>query len=278
MSDKNKGKIVILACVIIIAISLLIAFILPLSELFVENDEIAIIEISGPISYDSNSKNISVDSIESGINSAINNPNIKAIVFEINSKGGSLVASEEISKNIKSSKKPTVAWISDRGISEAYLIASSADIIIATPSSAIGGIGLSFLNSTKYSKIGIDGYYNPLLLNTTYKVSKSVNKNSFKSSKLANSQEMMNQDYSYLIKLISQNRKLKANYVSKISNSKVYNGNEALTVKLIDKLGDKQKAIEIAASKAKINNYTVIKYPEDKKSQLTTFLNKKMNS
>ncbi len=260
MSENNTNLAIIVCIVIVIAI-LLVAFTLPVTELIDEN-EIAVIKINGDINY-INSTN--VDYIENGIKDANDNPNVKAILIEVNCKNGSLVASEEISKMIKESNKTTVSWISDYGLSEGYLIASSADIVIATPSSAIGGIGISFEDSTKYSNKKISGHYDSSL----------INKN-IKSSNL-NPQEMINQDYSYFIKLIAKNRGLKASYISKIANSKVYNGNEALKLKLIDKIGDKEKAIKITASKANIKEYRIVYYPQDQSTKLTTFLNNKWN-
>lgn len=247
---SNKYKLIGLAGIIIIAIILLVALTLPLTGMFTSN-EIAIVQINGEISYDSNStENISIESIESGINDANNNQNVKAIIIEINSKGGSLVASEELSKLIKSSKKPTVAWISDYGLSEAYLVASGADTIVATHSSAVGGVSLKLADNTKYNH----------------------------NSNLDKSASMIKQDYKYLIKEIAKNRGLKVEQFYGISADEVYNGNEALKVKLIDKVGDKEKAIKIAASKANLTNYTLVKYPKDSTTQLTSFLNQKMNS
>lgn len=238
---SEKCKLIGLGAIIIIAICLLVAFTLPLSDLvFDNNDEIAIIQINGEISYDNSSKNyISIENVEDGIKEANKNPSVKSIVIEINSQGGSLVASEEIAKLIKSSEKPTVAWVGDSATSEAYLIASSADTIVATPTSVVG------INSIN-------------------------NKN------LTKSKSMLNQDKKYLIKLIAKNRGLKLNQVSKIA--KKYNGKEALNIKLIDKVGDKDKAIEIASSKANLEYYTVVNYPKDQNTQLTSYINNKMNS
>ncbi|MDO5849965.1 MAG: S49 family peptidase [Methanobacteriaceae archaeon] len=264
--SENNANLAIIACIVVIIAILLMAVTLPVSELINDN-EIAIIEINGNINYVTNSTNSSVDYIETGIKDANDNPNVKAILIEVNCKKGSLVASEELSKIIKESKKPTVSWISDYGLSEGYLIASSADTVIATPYSAIGGIGKSFEDSTKYSHNKISGQYNSSL----------INKNKLKSSNLLNPQEMINQDYTYFIKLIAQNRGLKASYVSKIANSKVYNGNEALKLKLIDKIGDKEKAIKITASKANLTDYHVVIYPQDQSTKLTSFLHDKWN-
>ena len=94
------------------------------------------------------------------MNEANSNPNVKAIVLDINSKGGSQVACEEIADDIKKSSKPVVAYIGDKGLDESYLLASSADAIVASPSSSVGGIGLSFIDSNKYSKTKLTGVYN----------------------------------------------------------------------------------------------------------------------
>lgn len=259
--SENNTNLRVIACIVVVIAILLVAFTLPVTELIDEN-EIAVIKINGDINY-INSTN--VDYIENGIKDANDNPNVKAILIEVNCKNGSLVASEEISKMIKESNKTTVSWISDYGLSEGYLIASSADTVIATPSSAIGGIGISFEDSTKYSNYKLSGHYDSSL----------INKNS-KSSNLK-PQEMINQDYTYFIKLIAKNRGLTASYISKIANSKVYNGNEALKLKLIDKIGDREKAIKITALKANITDYRIVNYPQDQSTKLTTFLNNKWN-
>ena len=245
---NNKSKLIGLGCIIIIAIGLLVALTLPLTDLVVDNNrEIALIQINGEISYDHNATDkMSIDNIEAGITDANNNPSVKAIVFEVNSQGGSLVASEEITKLIKSSKKPTVAWISDYGTSEAYLIASGANTIVATPTSVVGGIGLNLKNN-KYNNS-------------------------------ANSNSMIIQDYKYLIKLIAKNRGVSTSQIATVAESKVYNGNEALNNKLIDKVGDKEDAIIIVASQANLNNFTIVEYPKDPNTQVTSFLNQKMNS
>lgn len=258
--SKNNTNLAIIACIVIVIAILLVAFTLPVTELIDEN-EIAVIKINGDINY-INSTN--VDYIENGIKDANDNPNVKAIFIEVNCKNGSLVASEEISKMIKKSNKPTVSWISDYGLSEGYLIASSANTVIATPSSAIGGIGISFKDSAKYSNYKLSGHYDSSLINKKFKSN-------------LNPQEMINQDYSYFIKLIAKNRGLKASYISKIANSKVYNGNEALKLKLIDKIGDKEEAIKITALKVNITEYRIVNYPQDQSTKLTTFLNNKWN-
>lgn len=267
MSENNTNWLNIgLGAFIILAIVLLLVLVLPFGNLVTQQDEIAVITINGAVTYDSsNSTKIftSASQIENALNEANSNPNVKAIVLDINSKGGSQVACEGIAGEIKNSDKPVIAYIGDKGLDESYLIASSADAIVASSSSSIGGIGLSFIDSSKYSKVKLTGVYNEDYL----KLEKS---NETDPDNLINGQKMIDQDYTQFIKKIAKNRDLKPNYLAKLAYGKKYNGNEAKNLGLIDKIGNKNKAIELAASKSNATNYTVASYPKSKKSLTET--------
>src|SRR3989339_1922177 len=76
------------------------------------------------------------------IEKADKNPGIKAIILEINSPGGSAVASQEIANAVRKTNKTTVAWVREIGTSGAYWIASSADHVVANRVSITGSIGV----------------------------------------------------------------------------------------------------------------------------------------
>ena len=273
MSENNINWLNIgIGAFIILAIVLLLVLLLPFGNMVEQQDEIAVITINGAVTYDSsNSSKIftSASQIENALNEANSNPNVKAIVLDINSKGGSQVACEEITDDIKKSSKPVVAYIGDNGLDESYLIASGADAIVASSSSSIGGIGLSFIDSNKYSKTKLTGVYNEDYL----KLKKSNESNP---DNLLNGQKMIDQDYTQFIKAIAENRNLKANYLAKLAHGKRYNGNEAKNLGLIDKIGNKNKAIELAASKANTTNFTAVNFPKSKKSLTETLSENKI--
>ena len=273
MSENNINWLNVgIGAFIILAIVLLLVLILPFGNLVEQPDEIAVITINGAVTYDSsNSTRIytSASQIENALNEANSNPKVKAIVLDINSKGGSQVACEEIADNIKKSSKPVVAYIGDNGLDESYLMASSADAIVASPSSSVGGIGLSFIDSNKYSKTKLTGVYNEDYL----KLKKSNESNP---DNLLNGQKMIDQDYTQFIKAIAENRDLKPNYLAKLAHGKRYNGNEAKNLGLIDKIGNKNNAIELAASKANATNYTAVNYPKSHKSLTETLSENKI--
>ena len=273
MSENNINWLNVgIGAFIILAIVLLLVLILPFGNMVAQQDEIAVITINGVVTYDSsNSTKIftSASQIENALNEANSNPNVKAIVLDINSKGGSQVACEEITDNIKKSSKPVVAYIGDNGLDESYLIASGADAIVASSSSSVGGIGLSFIDSNKYSKTKLTGVYNEDYL----KLKKSNESNP---DNLLNGQKMIDQDYTQFIKAIAGNRDLKPNYLAKLAHGKRYNGNEAKNLGLIDKIGNKNNAIELAASKANATNYTAVNYPKSHKSLTETLSENKI--
>ena len=273
MSENNTNWLNIgIGAFIILAIVLLLVLILPFGNLVEQQDQIAVITINGVVTYDSsNSTKIftSASQIENAINEANKDPNVKAIVWDINSKGGSEAASREIAEVMKKSSKPVIAYIGDKGLDESYLIASSADSIVASSSSSIGGIGISYIDSQKYSRENLTGVYNEEYL----KLKKS---NETDPDNLINGQKMIDQDYTQFIKKIAENRDLEPNYLSKLAFGKKYNGNEAKNLGLIDEVGNKNKAIKIAAAKSNATNYTAVNYPKSKKSLTETLAENKI--
>ena len=273
MSEHNINWLNVgIGAFIILAIVLLLVLILPLSNLAVQQDEIAVITINGAVTYDSSNSTklyTSASQIENALNDANKNPNVKAIVLDINSRGGSEVASEEISGDIKKISKPVIAHIGDNGLDESYLIASSADTIVASPSSSIGGIGLSYIESTKYTNENLTGVYNEKYL----KLKKSKKADT---GNLANGQKMIDQDYTQFIKKIAENKNMNPNDLSKLAYGKKYNGNEAKNLGLIDKIGNKNKAIKLAAKEGNATNYTVTNYPKSQKSITETLSENKI--
>lgn len=116
----------------------LISFLIP------EPDAIAVIPINGIIT--SSSQGFGSQSVPSGtivnwIKDAERDSSVKAILFVINSPGGTPVATDEIVSAIRQTTKPTAAVIRDTGASAAYWIASSTDYIIANRMSVVGSIG-----------------------------------------------------------------------------------------------------------------------------------------
>lgn len=183
----------------------------------------------------------SQDTVEM-IEKAGKNPGIKAIMLDINSPGGSAVASEEIANAVKKTNKTTVAWIREAGASGAYWIASSADHIVASRVSITGSIGViaSYLEFP-----GLLERYNityQRLVSGKYKDIGSPFKEMTPEEK-AMFQQNLDSIRDYFAGEVAKNRNLSRKDVDKIANGLFYLGAQAKELGLIDELGGKDEAI-----------------------------------
>lgn len=182
------------------------------------------------------------------IEKADKNPNIKAIILEINSPGGSAVASEEIANAVKKTNKTTVAWIREVGTSGAYWIASSADHIVADRVSITGSIGViaSYLEFP-----GLLEKYNITyrrLVSGKYKDIGSPYKE-MTPEESAIFQQSLDEIRDYFVGEVAKNRKMSKKDVDKIANGLFYLGLQAKELGLVDELGSKDEVISYIEKK-----------------------------
>ncbi len=211
---------------------------------------VAIIPVQGEIAYSSSDilgGSISnPDAIKEQIKNAEDDGSVSAILLDINSPGGTPVASTEIMEAVKNCKKPVVAWIGDEGASGAYLAASGADKIMASKSSWVGSIGviLTLTNlSDLYKMIGVDKYS---IKGGQYKDMGADYRN-LTPEEQNMLQNMVNQEHDNFISIVAENRKLEKDYVKSIAEGQVFTGSQAKDLKLVDELGGKDEAIKLAA-------------------------------
>ena len=248
--NSNKGIII---TVVVIAVIILFAFIFDSYQdhKFINKDQIAIIPIHGIITASSDdgfsfqSSGVSSGSIVGLIEQANEEESIKAIILEINSGGGAVVASDEIATAVKNSDKPVVAWIREVGASGAYWIASASDLIIANPMSITGSIGVigSYLEfSGLMEKYGV-GYEQ--LTGGEYKgVGNPFEKLSEEERIIL--QSKIDTIHEFFINEVAENRNLSVEHVRRVATGMFYLGTEAKDLGLIDMLGDKGDAIAVA--------------------------------
>ncbi|MFH1592734.1 MAG: signal peptide peptidase SppA [Candidatus Woesearchaeota archaeon] len=212
-----------------------------------KNNKIAVIDIKGPITLGSNGASsglFSTDTIDSGaiisfVEIANQDKGVKGIILNINSPGGTVVASKEIVDAVKKVDKPVVALIREVGASGAYWIASAADVIVADPLSITGSIGVA------------GGYLEFSDLISEY----GVEYRSLKSGKykdLGNQwidltpegknllQKKLDIIHNYFINDVNKNR---GKDLTKYATGLFYLGTEAKEIGLIDELGGKDEAI-----------------------------------
>jgi len=193
------------------------------------------------------------------------NKDIKAVVLRINSPGGSAFGSEQIWNEVKALKKEKTVVVSmgDYAASGGYYISCVADCIVAEPTTLTGSIGifgmfpnmkgltdkvgLSFdvVKTNKFSDLGALGRG----LNT---------------DEQALIQMTINNGYDTFLSRCAEGRKMSKANIAKIAEGRVWTGEKAKKIGLVDELGGINKAIEIAAKKAKLKEYSVLSYPEKK--------------
>lgn len=228
---------------------------------------VALIPIDGIIAGSDDSEFLfesatsSLDAVEL-IEKADKNPNIKAIILEINSPGGSAVASEEIAKAVKKTNKTTVAWIREVGASGAYWVASSAEHVIANRVSITGSIGViaSYLEfpglleryNVTYQRM-VSGNYKDI--GSPYKEMTNEERVIF--------QRSLDEIRDYFASEVAKNRNLNKKDVDKIANGLFYLGTEAKELGLVDELGGKDEVISYIERKEGIKA-EVVEYKTEK--------------
>lgn len=182
---------------------------------------------------------VSAEKITRAIEEADADSTIKAIVLQVDSSGGSVVAGEEIANTLKRAKKPTIALIRSQGLSAAYWAASGAAYIIASPNSEVGSIGItaSYTDNSGYNNK--EGYVFHSISTGKYKDMLSPNKNLTKDEEAVVRAEIDEMLQSF-IQIVSENRHLSESDVSEeVRQAKVFTGRTAIKFGLVDELGDK---------------------------------------
>lgn len=198
------------------------------------------------------------------------NDSIKSVVLYVDSPGGSAFASEIIRQeveNLQSAGKPVVAVMSTYAASGGYWISAGADKIIAAPSTITGSIGifgmfLTFENTLDYLGIHTDG------VGTTefagMGVSRSLNP---KMGQIM--QRGIEHGYDKFITLVANNRDMSKEQVDQIAQGRVWIGQTAKEIGLVDELGYLQDGIQAAAEFANLTEYDTQYIQQDlSKSQL----------
>lgn len=189
---------------------------------------------------------------------------IKAIVFRINSGGGSALASENIWRELTLAKKekPVIVSFGDVAASGGYYLACNADSIFAERNTITGSIGVFTLIPN------MQGFFNKKLGITFDGVKTSPDADAMSVSKpLTESQKKYLQndiDSTYLTfkTRVAEGRKLSIEYVDSIAQGRVWIGSKALELKLVDRIGGLNDAVACAARMAKITDFRLREYPD----------------
>lgn len=228
------------------------------------DNRIAIVYAQGEINGgQGDDETIGSDRISEAIRKARMDDKVKAIVFRINSPGGSALASDVIWREVvlAREKKPVIVSMGDVAASGGYYIACPATAIVAQPNTITGSIGVFGLipNAQKLlnEKLGINidkvklGKYSDL---------GSVDR-PMTSDEQQIIQGYVDRIYVDFIEKVAKGRKMKSSDVDSIGQGRVWSAIDAKRIGLVDTLGGIDLALSIAASKAKLTDYKITELP-----------------
>lgn len=227
-------------------------------------NKIAVIYASGDIGMSMGDQVIIGDELGREIRKVRQDSNYKAIVLRINSPGGSVFDSEVIWREVKlaAEQKTMVVSFGDVAASGGYYIACPADQIVAHPNTITGSIGIfgmiPNMGELLNSKLGI----------TTDVVKTNENSDllSLTRPMTAYEKQLMQQSieegYDLFISHVADGRGMTKEEVDKIGQGRVWTGENALEIGLIDEFGGLQEAIELAAEIEGLENYRTVSLPE----------------
>ena len=228
-------------------------------------DKIAVLYAEGQI-YDSGSEGIVEDKVLKQIKNIHKDDAIKAVVFRVNSPGGSADASEQIWHAVKTLQEkglPVVVSMGDYAASGGYYISCCADYIYAEPTTLTGSIGIfgTVPNISKLrEKVGLDidgvttNKHSALQTNAIYK--------GMNSQEFALMQSMVERGYDLFTSRCAEGRGVSQQEIKKIGEGRVWLGKDALKIGLVDELGNINNAITKAAELAGLGQYAIVEYPE----------------
>ena len=219
---------------------------------------------------------------------------IKAVVFRVNSGGGSAVASEQIRHALKllKAKKPVVVSMGGMAASGGYWISSPANYIFAEPTTITGSIGIFGLipnfSGLVTDKLGIT--FDGVTTNkySDYETDLILGKDNDQIMK--HMQTYIDHGYQQFLDIVSEGRGMKPAEVDSIGQGRVWLATDALKIKLVDQLGSLDDAVKKAAELAKVKEYYTRTYPgesswidrfmpsEDKGSYLDSQMQKQLKT
>ena len=187
---------------------------------------------------------------------------VKAVVLRVNSPGGSAFASEQIWHAVKElkTKKPVIVSMGDYAASGGYYISCVADTIVAEPTTLTGSIGIfGIIPNVKglTDKIGLS--YDVVKTNKYADFGNIMRP--FNEEERSLLQMMITEGYDTFVSRCAEGRHTTKEAIEKIAEGRVWTGETAKKLGLVDELGGIDKAMDIAVTKAGIEGYTVVSYP-----------------
>lgn len=228
-------------------------------------NKIAVIYASGEIGTSIVSgEGINGDKLSREIRKVRQDSSYKAIVLRVNSPGGDAYASEVIWREVKlaADEKTVVVSMGDVAASGGYYIACAADKIVAHPNTITGSIGVFGMIPNAGELLGETlGITTDVVKTNEHSDMPSLTRpmSPFERNLM---QSFIEETYALFVSRVADGRKMESAAVDSIGQGRVWSGENALNIGLVDELGGLDKAVEMAADLAGLENYRTVSLPE----------------
>lgn len=205
---------------------------------------------------------------------------VKAILLDINSPGGTVSAVQEINAAIararNTHKKPVVAVMGDVAASGGYYIAAACDKIVAHPGTITGSIGVIFSGANLEGLMKKIGYKPEVIKSGKFKDIGSMGREMTPDERRL-LQAMIDDSYDQFVAVVSTGRNIPADKLrSEIADGRIYTGRQAMETGLVDVLGDTQAALDLAGELGKIGKNPRVIRDTDPFSSIFSMLDSKL--
>lgn len=223
----------------------------------------SIVDVSTQSPLISTQSEIVGSKVVSDLDKLAKDESVKAVVLRINSGGGSAYASEQMWRAVQQlkAKKPVVVSMSGMAASGGYYLSCGADYIVADKTTLTGSIGIFGMvpdaSELLTDKLGL--HFDVVKTNVSSDF--GAMGRGFNAAESAAMQNYVNRGYRLFLKRVADGRKMTPEQVDKIAQGRVWTGNQALKIKLVDKLGTLNDAVAEAAKRAKLQDYAICTFP-----------------
>src|SRR5580692_2938875 len=227
-------------------------------------DRIGVVDLDGV--------NLSPQPVVGQLKKFADDSSIKAIIIHVNSPGGGVAASEEIYREVKrirdEKKKHIVASIETVGASGAYYVASATDKIYADKGSVVGSIGV-IAEWVNYGELLRWAKLNPITMKAGEFKDTGSPTREMTPAEREYMQGLIDNMHTQFIQAVASGRRAKEEDIRTIANGKVWTGEQALDLKLVDQLTDFEGAVKDTARAVNVSGEpTLVWPPKEKRSGL----------
>jgi protease-4 len=228
-------------------------------------NKIAVVNIEGSITTGESSYGIAgSETIVKNVRKAIKDNSVKALVIRVNSPGGGVYASELITNSLKEFKetgRPIVSSMGDVAASGGVWVTTLSDEIWAKKETLTGSIGVYGLLTTieglyDWAGVQVDGV-------SSTEAAQWDNRSNMPENVTKAIQASIDNTYEKFVTKVSENRDMRYEEVHAVAKGRIWSGEKALQLGLVDNIGDLDDAISSASSLANLKDYKVITYVKE---------------